>query len=179
MSRVRLLGSWGVVGAAIVLAGAASAGTRTYVTFAGRDDATFKLGRPGIRVRVDAASASDAAFVTRELVRELAQQVHTRELADNEPGDYDLAIVLRAPHIESSMTMVPFEAVLESTQGERLWRIEGRSEVEGAPLDASVFAGIGRNVASALIHDGWVQPRYDPDNPPPQPPRVRAQNGPR
>ena len=38
------------------------------------------------------------------------------------------------------------------------------------------FAGIGRNVVSALIHDGWVQPRYDSDNPPPQPPRVLNTN---
>jgi len=175
MRRSRLLGTWGIVAAVIVLAGAARAGTRTYVALAGRDDTRHKLGRPGIRLRVDAENASDAAVVTRELARELAQQVHTRELAENEPGDYDLAITVRAPHIEGSMTMIPFEALLASAEGESLWRIEGRSDVDEGPLDAWVFAGIGRNVVSALIHDGWLQPRYDPDDPPPQPPQVRQQ----
>jgi hypothetical protein len=179
MSRLRSLRTWGFVGAVIVLAGGAPAATRTYVALAGRDDAIHKLGRPGIRLRVDAESASDAAFVTRELARELAQLVHTRELAADEPGDYDLAITVEAPLIEGATTMVPFEALLASARGERLWRIEGRSDVEGTLLDASVFAGIGRNVVSALIHDGWVQPRYDPDNPPPQAPRIRTETSPR
>lgn len=160
MRRCRFLQTCGIVAAIMVLAGAARAGTRTYVALAGRDDETHKLGRPGVRLRVEAGSASDAAFVTREL-------------ATDEPGDYELPIALRAPHVEGSMTMVPFEALLASAQGERLWRIEGRSDVDEGPLDASVFAGIGRNIVATLIHDGWVQPRYDPDNPPPQPPRVR------
>jgi hypothetical protein len=175
MSRLPSLRTWGLVGAVILVAGGAQAGTRTYVALAGRDDAIHKLGRPGIRLRVDAESASDAAFVTRELARELAQQVHTRELATDEPGDYDLAITVEPPLVEGATTMVPFEALLASAEGERLWKIEGRSDVEGTLLDASVFAGIGRNVVSALIHDGWVQPRYDPDNPPPQAPRVRTE----
>lgn len=179
MSRFRWLGTWGIVGAAIVLAAAAQAGTRTYVALAGRDDAIHKLGRPGIRLRVDAGNASDAEVVKRELARELAQQVHTRELAADEPGDYELAITLETPLVDGPTTEVPFEAVLASARGERLWRIEGRSDVEGSLLDAWVFAGIGRNVVSALIHDGWVQPRYDPDNPPPQAPRIRSENSPR
>ena len=173
MSRFRRLGTWGIVGAAIVLAGTAQAGTRTYVALAGRDDAIHKLGKPGIRVRVASESASDAAVVTRELGRELALQVHTRELAADEPGDYDLSITVDTPLVEGRTTEVPFEAVLASARGERLWRIEGRADVEGSPLDAWVFVGIGRNVVSALIHDGWVQPRYDPDDPPPQAPTVR------
>jgi len=173
MRRLRLFVALGIVGAAIVIAGAARAGTRTYVALAGRDDAIPKLGRPGIAVRVDASTPSDAGFITSELTRELEQQVYARRLAPNEAGDYDLEIKLKAPRVDGSVTTVPFEAVLESAQGERLWRVEGRSDVEGALLDASVFVGIGRNVISALIHDGWVQPRYDPDNPPPQPPRVK------
>jgi hypothetical protein len=175
MRGTRLLGTWGILGAMVVLAGAAGAGTRTYVALAGRDDTRHKLGRPGIRLRVEAENANDAAVVRRELARELAQQVHTRELAENEPGDYDLAITVRAPHLDGSMTVVPFEALLASAEGESLWRIEGRSDVDDGPLDAWVFAGIGRNVVSALIHDGWLQPRYDPDNPPPQPPYLRQQ----
>jgi hypothetical protein len=173
MNGSRLVAAFGVAGAAIALAGATWAGTRTNVALAGRDDTIPKLGRPGIAVRVDASNPKDAAFVTSELTRELVQQVHTRRLAPDESGDYELEINVEAPRVDGPTTTVPFEAVLKSAQGERLWRITGRSDVEGAPLDAAVFEGIGRNVVSALIHDGWVQPRYDPDNPPPQPPRVR------
>jgi len=35
------------------------------------------------------------------------------------------------------------------------------------------MTSIGRNVVAALIHDGWVAPRYDPDDPPPPPPTIR------
>ena len=122
MSRSRWLGAWGIAGAAIVLSVSAQAGTRTYVALAGRDDAIHKLGRPGIRVRVAAVTAGDAEVVTRELERELAQQVHTRELAADEPGDYDLSITVEPPRVVGATTEVPFEAVLASARGERLWR---------------------------------------------------------
>jgi len=161
--------------ATLGMTAAAYAGTQTYVSLAGRDDAIPKLGRPAIALSVAVPNADDAAFLTTELARELAQQVHTRRLAPGETGDYDLVVTVAPASIEGPMATVPFEAVLKSARGERLWRIEGRTDVEGAPLDASVFAGIGRNVVSALIHDGWVQPRYDPDNPPPQPPRIRSE----
>jgi len=175
MAPLRLLATMGIVGAAIALAGSAWAGTRTYVALAGRDDAIPKLGRPGIALRVDASTPSDAASTARELARELASQVHTRRLGPDEAGDYDLEIALEAPRFDGRTAAVAFAAVLKSARGEILWRVEGRADVEGSALDASVFAGIGRNVVSALIHDGWVQPRFDPDDPPPQPPTVRIE----
>lgn len=175
MRRSLVLDTLCMLAAAIVGAATAQAGAQTYVSLAGRDDAHPKLGRPGIVVSVDAANATDAAFLTSELSRELAQQVHTRRLAPDETGDYDLRVTVAAARVDGQVVAVPFEAVLESRRGERLWRIEGRTDVAGVPVDASVFAGIGRNVVSALIHDGWVQPRYDPDNPPPQPPRIRSE----
>jgi len=160
---------------AVASAGAASAGALTYVSLAGRDDSLPKLGRPGIAVHVAAEEAGDPAHATvvgKEVKRELGRLVHTRPLATDEPGDYALEIKLIAPKIEGSGTSFPFEAILADATGERLWRIEGRSDVVDAPLDASIYLGIGRNVVSALIHDGWLQPRYDPDDPPPQAPRV-------
>lgn len=175
MRRSLVSHTLGMMAAAIALAATAQAGTQTYVSLAGRDDAIPKLGRPGIALTIDVPNANDAAVLTSELARELAQQVHTRRLAPGEVGDYDLAVTVEATRIDGPVATVPFEAVLKSRQGERLWRIDGRTDVEGAPVDASVFAGIGRNVVSALIHDGWVQPRYDPDNPPPQPPRIRSE----
>ena len=160
--------------ATVALTGMAQAGAQTYVSLAGRDDSVPKLGMPGIAVRVDAGDANDAAFLTGELARALARQVHTRPLGPDESGDYELDVRLEAPRVVGSVTTVPFEAFLDSPKGEHLWRVEGRSDVEGAPVDASILARIGRNVVSALIHDGWVQPRQDPDDPPPQAPTIRS-----
>lgn len=173
MSRPCFLESLAMIGATLAFSGAAQAGTLTYVALAGRDDAIPKLGRPGIAVKVDASTEPDAAIVRAELSRELARQVHTRRLALDEPGDYDLEVTLEDPSIDGPQVTVPFRAELKSAEGERLWRIEGRSDVDGVPLDDAVLAGIGRNVVSALIHDGWVQQRYDPDDPPPPPPTLR------
>lgn len=162
---------------AAMLAADARAGTKTFVSLAGRDDAIPKLGMPGITIHVDAMRPADAGPVTGELAKELAEQVHTRRLATDDPGDYRLEVKVAVPRSEGEATVVPFEAVLVSARGEPLWRIEGKTESDRAPLDTTVFAGIGRNVVSALIHDGWVQPRYDPDNPPPAPPAVRSEIG--
>lgn len=173
MMRMCLAVISGCLATALAVSGAASAGTRTHVALAGRDDAVPKLGRPGIIVRVEAANASAATVVTGELEHELAHQVHTRRLTAGEPGDYDLWVNLDEPRAEGAGETIRFAATLESSHGERLWRVEGRSDVEGASVDASVFAAVSRNVISALIHDGWLQPRFDPDNPPPQPPTIR------
>ena len=173
MRRNRLDGVVGLLASIIVLSSAPEAGTKTYVALAGCDDALPKLGKPGVAVHVLAMNDTDAGVVGGEMARELAVQVHTRRLAPDEQGDYDLTLTLAEPRVDGSLATVPFEAALASSRGERLWRIEGRSEVEGAPLDASVYASIGRNVISALIHDGWLVARYDPDDPPPAPPHVR------
>ena len=175
MTRSLRLGVFGLVVVTTLSAGRVTAGARTYVAFAGRDDAVPKLGLPGIAVHVQAPSTGDVASVTEELARELTRQVHTRRLAADEPGNYDPEITVDAPKEDGATTTVRFVAILKSVQGERLWRVEGRSDVEDAPRDAAFFAGISRNVISALIHDGWVQPRYDPDNPPPPPPNVRSE----
>ena len=169
----RLLVGLGMLAAATALAGSAAAGARTYVSLAGRDDAIPKLGRPAIALSVDAPNAKDASFLESELARAMTLEVHTRLLGPGEAGDYDLIVTVAKTRVDGPTVTVPFEAVLRSGRGERLWRVEGRTDLTGAPLDASVFAGIGRNVVSALIQDGWLQPRYDPDDPPPQPPRIR------
>jgi hypothetical protein len=177
MSRTRTASNVVLV-TLVVAAGAAALGaTKTSVSLAGRDDAIPKLGLPGIAVRVDAPGPDARAFVADELVREFASQVHTRPLAAGEPEDYDLIVDVGTARPEGSATIVPFTAVLTSPRGERLWRVEGRSEVQDGPLDGSVFVGIARNVVSALVHDGWVAPRQDPDDPPPQAPTIRTENG--
>ena len=177
MSRSRRVGTLGVL-AATLLAGEAVRGAETTtVSLAGRDDAIPKLGMPGIALHVQAESANGAAMVEAELARELARQVHTRRLAADEAGDYDLEVKLDTPRISGSTFTIQFDVFLKAGGGERLWHVEGRSEGEGELQDSSVYADIGRNVVAALIHDGWVQPRYDPNDPPPQPPRVRSPDG--
>ena len=47
------------------------------------------------------------------------------------------------------------------------------AEVEKTGVAPEAMTSIGRNVVAALIHDGWVAPRYDPDDPPPPPPTIR------
>jgi hypothetical protein len=157
--------------------GAADAATKTYVALAGRDDAIPKLGMPGIAVQVEAAGPDEARLVREELGRELVKQVYTRPLGAGDKGEYALDVMVHAEHADGSVTAVPFEATLTSSLGERLWRIEGRCDVEGDSIDGSVFVGIGRNVVAALIHDGWLSPRQDPDDPPPQAPAARLENG--
>jgi hypothetical protein len=177
MNRSRI--ARGVTAFLVVLgaAGMAAGGTKTYVSLAGQDDAIPKLGLPGIAVRVEAPHPDEAGLVKNELARELARQVHTRPLAVGDAGDYELDVTVGAMRLDGPVTAVPFEAVLRSPSGERLWRIEGRTDVEDAQVDGSVFVGIGRNVVAALVHDGWVSPRQDPDDPPPQAPTVRLENG--
>jgi hypothetical protein len=177
MSRSRIAREVTAFLIAIAAAGIAAAATKTYVSLAGRDDAIPKLGMPGIAVQVAAPRPDEAGIVTNELARELVRQVYTRPLTAGDAGDYDLSVTVGATRLDGSVTAVPFEAVLTSARGDRLWRIEGRSDVADAPVDGSVFVGIGRNVVAALIHDGWLSPRQDPDDPPPQAPTVRLENG--
>ncbi len=161
------LAAWGT-------AAAAAPAPRTTISLAGRDDSTPKLGLPGVGVTVEARSGG--AAVAGELRRELARLVHTRALAPGEPGDYTLTVKLEDPDVTTGVTTHRFEAVLAGGAGETLWRVDGRSEISGPP-DPAVFDSIARNVVSALIHDGWVAPRYDPDDPPPPPPTIRNDIG--
>ena len=162
-----------VLAAAIVISTGAHWASQTYVSLQGRDDSVPKLGRPGIAVHVEGMTQGEAILVRNELHRELARLVHTRALAADEGGDYELKVVLDVPSVVGALRRIPFTASLTSALGERLWRIEGRSETSDAPAAPSVYLSIGRNVVSALIHDGWLQPRYDPNDPPPNPPQIR------
>ena len=164
----------GVLIAAVSLAGAARADTRIAVDLAGRDDAIPKLGLPGIAVHVAAFAPEPERSVVAEIGRELRRVVHTRPLDPAEPGDYDLEVRLEEPLTTEGFVLLPFAAELRSG-GELVWRITGRAEVRDEAVGPATFAGIGRNVVSALVHDGWVQPRYDPDDPPPAAPAIRIE----
>lgn len=158
---------------AAVLAADARAATQTYVSLNGRDDNVLRLGRPGIAVHVEAATQAEAILVENEIHRELARLVHARPLAAGDGGDYELSVRLDIASGDGALRTIPFAALLASVQGEGLWRIEGRSESTDPAAAPSMYVSIGRNVVSALIHDGWLQPRFDPNDPPPNPPRIR------
>jgi len=159
--------------AALVAMGAAQAQTRTYVTFAGKNDDLPKLGLPGVTVDVFGPRIEESAAVREEIGRELTQTVHTRAVAPGEAGDYALAVTLSTALSGLPSGTVPFEAVLRSTEGKTLWRVEGRTELDKAGAGAEALTSIGRNVVAALVHDGWLAPRYDPDDPPPAAPTIR------
>ena len=165
-----------ILAAALGASAAAWAGASVTVTLAGRDDSIPKLGRPALAVEVKGSDSKLAEVVGGELARELAKVVHTRPLSTGETGDYQLTVEVADPRIDAHAVLIPFRATLVGTTGEIVWRIQGHAdaEVEGpADVDPSLYAGIGRNVVSALIHDGWLAARYDPDDPPPQAPHVR------
>lgn len=157
----------------ILVAGNAGAGTKVYVALAGVDDDIPKLGRPSVAITVEAMTQGEAILVSNELQRELGRVVHTRPLDLEEAGDYRLKVNLDLASLDKAVSTVPFTATLASGRGDRLWRIDGRAETTEAPFDPTVMAAIGRNVVSALVHDGWLTPRYDPDDPPPAAPQLR------
>ena len=161
--------------ASIVLAvsAAAHAQPRTYVNFAGKSDDLPKLGLPGITVEVFGPRVEESASVRTEISRVLNDTVHTRPVSTDETGDYALAVTLAAVAKGAGATTIPFEAVLKSRDGKTLWRVDGRTELGQAGEDAEALVSIARNVVSALVHDGWVAPRYNPEDPPPAPPTIR------
>jgi hypothetical protein len=158
--------------AALLVATAASAAPRVTVSLVREDATAHKLGMPGVAVTVRGPVPSQAAAVATQLASDLPKLVYTRALDPGEPGDYDLAIAIERRRNEADASVVPFEAVLSTADGAELWRATGRAEVDGDRTDATVFAGIARNVLSALVRDGWLAPRYDPANPPPAAPSV-------
>jgi hypothetical protein len=164
-----------LLAAFIVLAVSASANAqpRTYVNFAGKNDDLPKLGLPGITVEVFGPRVEESSAVRTEISRVLTDTVHTRPVAGGEAGDYALAVTLAAVVKGAGATTVPFEAVLKARDGKTLWRVDGRTELGQAGEDTEALVSIARNVVSALVHDGWVAPRYNPEDPPPAPPTIR------
>src|SRR5262249_12873445 len=152
----------------------AVAGVRTTVTLAGKDDAIPKLGIPGIALRIDGPDATADAGVRETLGAGLNKLVYTRPLSASDSGDYALIVTVDGRSAGRESVTVPFHAELDAADGRRLWRIEGHTDLEGAGDDSEIFTSIGRNVIAALIHDGWVQPRYDVNDPPPPAPSIRV-----
>lgn len=166
----------GLAGAiATLVAMPAAAAARTTVTRIVSDPNATRLGMPGVAVTVRGPSPDRAAIVRARLVADLAKLVYTRSLAPGEEGDYDLTVTLAPRRDGAASVTIPFEAVLTAADGAELWRATGRTEVTDAPVGAPVLASVARNVLSALVRDGWLATRYDPDNPPPATPHLRRE----
>lgn len=166
-SRIALLGC-----AAACITGAWAAG-KTYVTLVEQAPDPRPQGRPGIAVVVDGPEAEACARVREQLVRDLGKLVHTRALSDTDVADYDLTLRIETPRTDPALKSVAFQASLSEPRGRRLWLVDGRTEWEG-PSSAPEFAqGISRNVVAALMRDGWLQQRYDANDPPPAAPTIR------
>ena len=151
----------------------ASAGIRNSVTLAGKDDALQKLGVPGVELRIDSSDAAAAAAVRETLGHALLKLVYTRPLADGEAGDYALRVSLEPLRSGHESSTIPFRAELIAADGTALWRIEGHADLDTEADEPGALVSIGRNVLSAMIHDGWLQPRYDVNDPPPAAPSIR------
>ena len=159
----------------VVALGAAAppeAAVRTFVDLVRTDEAATRLGRPSIRVEIRGALVPGTETLEDDLVADLGRMVHLRPLAEGEAGDFVLDLRLLEMRQESRMSVLPFEARLLEPDGREVWMVEGRTEIEAAPCDASAIASVRRNVVSALIRDGWLQLKDDPDHPAPPPPVV-------
>ena len=164
---MRGLARLGVVG--LLLAGTASAQTTT-VALRTQDAALPKLGLPSLRVQVEGTGpvALDTfhAWMTSDVLR----LSHVKDGAGDPSPDYTLVVRFLEDAPDSGS--VAFEASLITHDGTTAWVADGRTTADGASRDAATWRTIGRNVFSALCRDGWLQPKYDPDNPPPATPVV-------
>ncbi len=159
--------------AVVLLAwGAAGAAVRTRIDLAGTDERAVRPGNPVLRVAVRASDAAvDAGALEGALSEDLPKLAWMRLSRRDEPADLDLDVDLGAP--EPAGPAIPFSARLVDRSGRTVWSVTGRTETDGAPIDSAALRSLGRNLVAALAHDGWLQYRDDPANPPPRPPVIR------
>ena len=146
----------------------ASAGVRTTVTLQGQDPAEPKLGLPSLAFSVTGPDAALAESLRSFLAGDVLHRTHSRPPAEGERPDYTIAVVVEP----GTRAGIGFRVSLTTWDGRVAWRSVGTAVPDGPHLDHETTVSIGRNILSALIHDGWLQARYDPDDPPPAAPRI-------
>lgn len=167
--RVRV----GAAVAAVVFALAARAGVTTTVALKGHDPDARKYALPSIEVRVDGPDAERAQVVATALARDLASLAHTRVPGRGEIATYAIAIDL----LPAEDAAQRFGARLVASDGAVVWSVEGVTRSDAGPVDGDGLRSLARNLYSALVRDGWLQAKYDPNDPPPPPP-VLERRGP-
>lgn len=151
---------------------AVGAAVRTHIALNGVDASAPKPGLPTVQVHVTGGEADRVTFLADALGRDLRKLVILREPEAGEIPDFDLRVVLGARVLGAGMVSQPFEVALVDHEGRTVWRTTGRTESDNGVLDPGTLQGTGRNIISALIHDGWLEARIDPDDLPPSPPSV-------
>lgn len=156
--------------AAFLLAAAvpAGAGVRTTVTLQGQDPAAPKLGLPSVAVSVTGPDAVLVDSLRSFLAGDALHRTHSRLPGEGERPDYTIDVVLEP----ATAAGIGFRVSLTTWDDRVAWRSVGTALPDGPHLDHETTVSIGRNILSALIHDGWLQARYDPDDPPPAAPRI-------
>lgn len=166
---MRGLARVGMVGA--LAFSAASAGLTTTVALRSQDPSLPKLGLPSVRVVFQGHGPVALDTLRDGLAADVLRLSHVRDVDREASPDY--FVVVRFVETDApESTDVLFEASLLTHDGSVAWMADGRTVREGV-AEPDAWRSLGRNVLSALFRDGWLQPKYDPDDPPPAAPTVR------
>lgn len=162
--------------AALLLLGAAisraESPPKTFVSLSGSADEHPRLGNPILRVEVVSDSPAIAEGLSGALVADLSTLVHARPETGDANFDYRLVVRLVPRPTGGAPEPFRFEASLEDPDRGVVWQTEGSAEVGGEEEVTRVLSRISRNLVSALVHDRWVMPKDDPNDPPPAAPNV-------
>jgi hypothetical protein len=154
--------------AAAAFVAAAQAQVTTTVSLTSQDAEAAKYALPSIEVRVDGPDAGRSHGLAAALSHDLVARTHARAPEGTEAATYVLAASLPA----RDGTLQRFDARLIALDGEVVWSVEGTTNGDVAPRDEVALLDIARNLRSALVRDGWVEAKYDPNDPPPPPPAL-------
>lgn len=146
---------------------------RTFVSLSGQADPHPRLGNPAIHVEVRSPVPSLADGLADALTADLEKLAYSRPGRDDSPFDYRLGVVLDPPVAGAPGEPLRFTATMDSPERGIVWRTEGRTELDGRPIDPEVISSVSKNLVSALLHDGWIVARLDAEDPPPSAPRIK------
>ena len=151
---------------------AASAGMTTTVALRSQDASLPKLGLPSVRVVFQGPGPVALDVLRDGLAADVLRLSHVRDVDRWASPDY--FVVVRFVDEQAPVPGdVRFEASLLTHDGRVAWIADGRTVSEGS-VEPTAWRTIGRNVLSALIRDGWLEAKYDPNDPPPAAPIVSS-----
>ena len=152
---------------------AASAGMTTTVALRSQDASLPKLGLPSVRVVFQGTGPVALDVLRDDLAADVLRLSHVRDVDQEASPDYFVVVRFVESETENRGD-VRFEASLLTHDGRVAWIADGRT-VSVGNVEPAAWRTIGRNVLSALIRDGWLEAKYDPNDPPPAAPIVSPQ----
>lgn len=165
MRGLAWMGIAGALGATL-----ATAGMTTTVALRSQDAALPKLGLPSLRVEIQGTGPVAGDTLRGWMAADALALSHVKSGGEDPSPDYTLVVRFLDDAVDSQD--VAFEATLLTHDGTAAWIADGRTTPDGPARDPEVWRTIGRNVLSALFRDGWLQPKYDPNDPPPAAPVI-------